>query len=262
MRRIIVSVLSVFLSISSSLAEDSTPLLSDLNGDGNVSLLAFGDSITYGVGDHHQPGEFLEELPPTTQTGGYPSRLSTLLSVPVKNSGVPGEELIAQGVFRAPFAADDPVDVITVMEGVNDAVKVQSRGDYARALQKTINVIVAQGKKPLLMTPIPPCCRHEALAAFTESYADAVRELAAVNDVPLSDTARAWTASCQNKVECELYNVPEGLHPNSRGYEVIAQTVAASLLGIDIHVDGGASELESALGLPAGSVIVRPDPVQ
>ena len=57
-----------------------------------------------------------------------------------------------------------------------------------------------------------------------------------------------------------MYNLPDGIHPNTRGYDAIAQTVLATLYGIDIFAAQGAADLEAALGLAAGTVIVRPDP--
>jgi len=224
-----------------------------------VSAVAFGDSLTYGIGDGHEPGEFLESLPEQNTSGGYPRRVKALLGIPVTNAGVPGEELVATGVFRIPaVAAANSADYALLLEGSNDAVKQVSSGDYARAYQRSINVMRASGRTVVAMTPPPPTGVHAALAPFTAAYATAVRDLANVNDLALVDLERVWTTVCPALEQCPLYNIPEGLHPNSRGYDAIAQAVSAALLEIDIFSPEGAASLESALGLPAGTVIIRP----
>jgi lysophospholipase L1-like esterase len=235
--------------------------LRDMNGDGKVEVLAFGDSITYGVGDGIKPGEYVEEITSSDNPGGYPRRLKNLLGVPVRNAGVPGEELVASGVYRvASVVTNSSADVVVLLEGSNDAVHVVSRGDYSRALQKAINVARADGKQVVLITVPRPSDMHASLTPFTEAYAEAVRELATINDLPVADMQRAWSNACADPFQCQLYNLPEGLHPNTLGYDHMAQTVAATLLNIDIFAPGGAAQLEQALDLPAGSVVVKPDP--
>ena len=50
----LVSVAYVAIVNSASAAEG---VLSDTNGDGQIEVLAFGDSITYGIGDGTKPGD-------------------------------------------------------------------------------------------------------------------------------------------------------------------------------------------------------------
>jgi hypothetical protein len=85
-----------------------------------------------------------------------------------------------------------------------------------------------------------------------------MRRLAAQNQIPYADLDLAWQTSCNNIAACDLYHLPEGLHPNSRGYDAMAQTVMAALLGIDIFSESGAQELAGALGLPVEAIVVKP----
>jgi lysophospholipase L1-like esterase len=238
-------------------AEES--LVNDVNGDGLVNVTGFGDSITYGVGDGLSPGEDIPVVEESGSPRGYPKRLSSMLNLSVRNSGVPGEELVAQGVWRVPdVVGSSQVDTVVLMEGSNDAVKQTSTGDYARALQRAINVVRASGRQIVIATIPPPTENHSSLAPFTESYSATVRELAALNEVRLADVEALWRATCPELEQCDLYNLPEGLHPNTKGYDALAQMIAAALLGVDLLSPSGPSELESALGLSAGSVVVRP----
>jgi hypothetical protein len=75
----------------------------------------------------------------------------------------------------------------------------------------------------------------------------------------LADIARAFASTCDNLNKCQLLNVPEGLHPNTLGYDVIAQTVLATLYGIDIFSQSGASELAGALGVETSVIKVKPE---
>lgn len=239
-------------------AEVPASLLFDRDGDSIVKVGCFGDSITFGVGDGIPVGVDVEDIT-SSSGGGYPTRLSALLGVPVINSGIPGEELVASGQFRFPKLGG--VDVVLIFEGVNDAIKQVTTGAYSRGLQRMVNIAAARGMEPVVVLIPPPCCNHGSLAPFTDAYAGSANDLASVNEIRVCDVARAWRTTCTNS-DCELYNVPEGLHPNKLGYDVIAQTCAASILGIDIFTADGAAALESALGLPAGTVVVKPEVAQ
>jgi lysophospholipase L1-like esterase len=94
--------------------------LEDLNGDGVVTVLCFGDSITRGVGD----GPSADSLPPSP--AGYPQRLQpelapkTTLPLVVIDDGNPGERTPA-GVSRLRGdLRDTNPDYTILLEGTND----------------------------------------------------------------------------------------------------------------------------------------------
>lgn len=243
-------------------AQDQSSLLQDVNGDGAITYTAFGDSITYGIGDGVAPGAFVELASLDVSASGYPSRVSALAGIPVSNAGDPGERLTENGVERFPSVATQTnADIISIYEGTNDARVQVSGGEYRRNLQRMVNVALALDKKVLLMTTPKPCCNHAGADPFIDAFNSVVKDVADIHDLSVVDVDRAWESSCSNPDECELYNLPEGLHPNSRGYDVIAQVVLAKLYGVNIFGPDGAAQLESLLGLAAGTVIVRPDEV-
>ena len=237
-------------------------LLQDLNGDGEVRLLAFGDSITAGVGDGIPPGEYVPSASGSESGGGYPARLQDYLNVPVQNAGNPGEDLAERGVFRlVSTVLSSNADVVILYEGVNDSWSRTTQAEFKIALQKAINVLRALDKTTVVATLLPPCCDYSSLAYYASGYTAVIRDLARINQVPLAELDKTWLTSCSNPLACEFYNLPEGLHPNTLGYDAVAQTFAAKLLGINVYSASGAADLESATGLPAGSVIVKPEVV-
>lgn len=210
-------------------------VLSDTNGDGQVEILAFGDSITYGVGDGSQPGDYVATISDKGSPRGYPLRLSSLVGVPVYNGGVPGEELvgggaIGSGIERFPnLIVGSSVDVVIIMEGSNDAQHFVTSRTYSTTLQKAINVARAEGKHVVLSTLVPPTGNHAQFAGFTYAYSESVRQLATLNTLALSDVEQTFFEGCTQLSTCAYYNLPEGLHPNTPGYDAITDTMAAAL---------------------------------
>jgi lysophospholipase L1-like esterase len=248
---------SIFLTNSLLQAD----LLKDYNGDGVIQVTAFGDSITYGVGEGVEPGEELDEAPYPAMPSGYPTRLANLLGLPVDNKGIPGELVTVDGYLRFPSAISaTPSDIVLILEGTNDVTLLVSQEVFALDLQQMINVAIASNKLPILFTLPPTCCGIKERIPFMKSYSDVVQARANLNNLPVVDLQRMWNNNCPLAETCDLYIEPEGLHPNTKGYTAIAQTVSAKLLNIDAFSSGGASNLESALGLTSGSVVIAPDP--
>ena len=217
-------VLAPFLSASAQ-----SPL-ADNNGDGSIESIAFGDSITYGVGDGIAPGTYVEQITDAGAPRGYPLRLSERLNVAVLNAGKPGEELVTAGVYRfVDVVVGSTADTVIIKEGVNDAVHLTPTGDFSDAMQRIINVAYAEGKAVVIATLAPPTQIHESLEPLTFSYSASVRALALLNSLPLVDIEATFYAACPVLSMCSYYNLPEGLHPNTLGYDAIATAMEAGL---------------------------------
>jgi lysophospholipase L1-like esterase len=239
----------------SSQIRSLTPL-TDRNGDGTVKLLAFGDSLTYGVGDGGNVGGITEEVPFTDGTLGYPNRVERLGGILCDNRGVPGEIFTLAGSDRFPDALRaSGADGVAIMEGANDAIIRVSGSTYTRKLQKAVNIAKELGVVPYLLTLPRPCCEHQGSGLFTELYSNLIRETAAINSVPLVDTAMTFEVVCEGREECFLYNLPEGLHPNGRGYDAITEVLLAQLNGIDLFASDGPAMLAGVLGVDPESLV-------
>jgi lysophospholipase L1-like esterase len=237
------------------------PLLEDQNGDELITVDGFGDSICYGTGDGTQPGDFVENAPLTDGTRGWLQRVRTLTGIRTNNLGVPGDRFTDEGIERFPGALTGNSDIVAILDGTNDARFGTSPDDYRNNLQRAINVARARGKQAVLFTLLPPCCSRAGGDAFTRGYSSIVRELAIINSVALADIERAWDSTCPDLESCSLYNRPDGLHPNTRGYDAVAQVFLATLAEIDIFSDEGQMNLADAIGIPIESIVVVPDAV-
>jgi lysophospholipase L1-like esterase len=209
--------------------------LEDLNQDGQIVILAFGDSITRGVGD----GPSAESTPPSS-VAGYPARLQPLLAfettlpLTVVNDGSSGERT-RTGVARLQRdLGRTPADYVILLEGANDVQEGDVQGATDR-MQAMINAVFGVGAQPLLGTITPSCCAHKNALNFgaEEAYNSRLRSLAAANMVPLIDFYNAFTNGPGPSGEDLPYDqslgfihVPEGLHPTPGGYDLMAQTAA------------------------------------
>ena len=235
------------------------PVIGDINLDGLVTLAAFGDSITRGVGDFSDPGDEVETASVPSGEAGYPLRVEFELGVPVSNLGKPGERL-TDGYRR--FAATIPglaPDIVIIGGGTNDSIGGISSIDFFHSLQTMINIAQASGIQPILITAPPTCCDAPAINSSLDSLNDIIRSLSTINEIPLADIKRAFSNTCRTS-SCRLLNRPEGVHPNEDGYDVASEVVIATLLGIDLFAPDGPQLLEAALNAQSGTVRTLPDP--
>lgn len=163
---------SILAGTEGAYAEEAS--LTDRNNDGQVEVLAFGDSITYGVGDGTEPGQYVSEIADVGSPRGYPLRLSAALSVPVMNAGVPGEMVIGvpggrvSGAERFPQeVVGSSADLVIILEGANDARFEIPTAQLEAGYQRMINVARADNKSVAIATlPLRQrsmVCSHHSL---------------------------------------------------------------------------------------------------
>ena len=194
--------------------------------------LAFGDSITTGIGD------------PTLV--GYPPKLERRLKkglgtdVTVVKSGVPSESaLTALSRIDATLAAV-PADVFLLMEGTND---VTNTFDGLYSLETAIQAIDTlatraerRGMEAVHATliPRPPFAQRDKRNIVTEAFAWKLRELANKRKRRLVDIFEALDPRVVADSFIRFYAEPDPVgHPNADGYVRIAETFADTLLEKD-----------------------------
>jgi lysophospholipase L1-like esterase len=164
----------------------------------DARVLAFGDSLTAGVGAG--PG------------ASYPDVLERLIERPVINAGVPGEAT-RQGLERLPALLEEhEPDLVVLCLGGNDFLQGIAPRQVEDNLRAMIRLVRDRGKHLILLGVPKP--------GLLLSVPDLYERLADEFDVP-----------CDDEIIAELLSSPamksDALHPNSGGYQRMAEAVAA-----------------------------------
>lgn len=182
----------------------------------STRYVAFGDSITEGVGDE-------------TGLGGYPSRLQALLNgegtpATVENEGLAGETT-AEGLTRLGDLRGGAADTLILMEGTNDISAQISPETIAANLDAMVRkarnlgfgrVVLASVVPRLPGVPAPSTIRE------TEYLGWYVRQTAYDLEAPLADPFEIFS---QRPGDLEdIYS--DSFHPNGAGYDLLAATMA------------------------------------
>lgn len=171
-------------------------------------ILFFGNSLTAGYGlDPEQAFPHLIQL--RLDNGGY--------SYKVINAGLSGETT-ASGVNRIEWVLREPVAIMVLELGGNDGLRgidpqvsknnLQKIIDQARQLYPEIKIVLAGMEAP-------PNMGQDYITNFRSIFP----ELAAENQLPLIPFLLEGVGG-----EPE-FNLPDGIHPNQEGHQMVAETV-------------------------------------
>jgi lysophospholipase L1-like esterase len=186
-------------------------------------FVAFGDSLTAGVGDE-------------TGQGGYPSRLQSLLasptrSVTVENRGVDGEHT-SEGLSRIGTLVGESGDTLILMEGTNDAFSDISPESIASNLLAIARKARQQGFSRVLLATVPPIGRTSTGTRTDLSIAvsEAIRQAAYEASLPQPDPHHGLFQLANLFAN---YYSGDGIHLNANGYAELARIFADSIDGND-----------------------------
>jgi acyl-CoA thioesterase-1 len=170
-------------------------------------ILAFGDSLTAGLGLNPEQA--------------FPARLQARLAaegvaVQVLNGGVSGDTS-ADGVARLDWALADHPDIVLLELGANDALRgIDPQLCYAN-LDKIMARLKASGAQVMLLGMLAPANWGRD---YERDFAAIYPALAQKYHVPLYPFFLDGVAA-----DASL-NQRDGIHPNARGADVIAEKVA------------------------------------
>lgn len=199
----IIHLISVFFLLFSSVFSQNEP----------TTIVFYGDSLTagYGVGtDLAFPALVGEKL---IQAGH---------EVEVVNSGVSGETS-AGGLTRIDWVLGRKTDIFILELGANDGLRGLPIEQTAKNLQAIIDKVRAkypESKIVIAGMMVPPNMGSK----YSEEFVQIFTNLAKENNTMLIPFLLDGVAG-----DVEL-NQPDGIHPNVRGHEIVAETVFSELI--------------------------------
>jgi lysophospholipase L1-like esterase len=174
------------------------PSLRPLAADAVV--LAFGDSLTYGTG--------------ARESESYPEQLEQLITRRVVRAGVPGE-VTAQALARLPAMLDEhSPELLLLCTGGNDFLRRLGNRQAEDNVRAMVKLARSRGVGVLLIgTPEPgfPVTPPPFYAAIAEEFG-LPYEGEVIGEVLRDSSLKA-----------------DQVHPNARGYRIIAERIAGAL---------------------------------
>ena len=189
--------------------------------------LAFGDSVTEGVGDDVPEGP----------EAGYPIRLEGILGNTVLNRGFSGETT-PEGMTRLDeVLAVDSADVLLLMEGTNDITRPEiSEETTLFNLNQMAGKAESLGMTVYHATLIPrlPNAKVDRDNIVNQRLNQSIRDMAGFEFRGLIDNFEVFSTepSLFTRLYWDQPEDPVG-HPNADGYDVMADTFADVLREID-----------------------------
>ncbi|MCB1705112.1 MAG: arylesterase [Halioglobus sp.] len=170
-------------------------------------VLAFGDSVTHGVGAG--AGE------------DYPSQLAALTGLRVVNAGVSGDTARAARSRLQPLLAREQPDLVIVELGGNDFLRKTSEQQVKAFLADIIGAARGAGAQVVLVSVPRLSLLRASVGALKDSAIYA--ELAAEEGVILvPDTFSQILSDSALRAD--------EIHPNAQGYRVLADSIHAVML--------------------------------
>ncbi len=167
----------------------------------NAVIVAFGDSLTYGIG--------------ASSEESYPAILSNLIQREVINAGVSGERT-AQGLERLPKILEKyQPDLLILCHGGNDLLRKTGEKKAADNLIAMIKMAQEYESEVVLIGVPKP-------QLFLSSAADFYTEIATKMEIPYDGDIIADVLS-KKSLKSDV------IHPNAKGYQKIADAIAELL---------------------------------
>lgn len=166
----------------------------------NATILAFGDSLTFGTG--------------VDADASYPAALANMLSQQVVRSGVPGE-VSADGLKRlkAELLEHQP-ELVVLCHGGNDILRRLPSAQTKQNLTAMIHLIRSQGAEVVLLA-VPNVRLFPKAASY---YGELEEEL----DVPVE-------YEILSRLQADSGKKSDAVHFNPAGYRELAEAVFALL---------------------------------
>jgi acyl-CoA thioesterase I len=207
----LIPLLCLGLTATSTLARKPDPKPAH-PGSKIPTVLVLGDSLSAGYG-----------LP---RAEAYPALLAAKAAglgqpLHVLNAGVSGDTS-SGGLRRLPRLLERPIDVLIVELGINDLFRGVPIGEIEANLQKIIDLTRArypQVRVILAGMQKPQTSVDDSLSSFALMYGDLARR----------NSAELVPFLLEGVAGNPAFNLPDLIHPNARGQEILAANVWPAL---------------------------------
>ncbi len=161
-----------------------------------ATILAFGDSLTYGTGTNHK--------------NAYPAQLALLTGHKVINAGIPGE-ISSKGLMRLPgLIKQYQPELIILCHGANDILRKMDLEETRDNIQQMIELAKLNNSQVILIA-VPE------FGLFLNS-SPLYKTLAEQNNIPIdNDTLGEIIGNAALK--------SDAIHPNKKGYRLLAEKI-------------------------------------
>jgi len=185
----------------------------DLESGSNVTIVAFGDSITAGY----------------CVRRGFPSFWKALLAekypeavVEMINSGICGDTSM-DGLARLDWAAlSYEPDLVTINFGINDCVLGLGREEFEMNFVEMVRRIRSGPNSEILLLSSQPL-ETPPYDRLVQDYYQSIERVARENDVGFVDVYGAWMQHAAQGTPLGSLILPGLDHPNEAGYRIIAE---------------------------------------
>lgn len=168
--------------------------------DADATILAFGDSLTYGTG--------------TSRDKAYPAVLERLINRRVINAGIPGE-ISKNGLTRLPGLIEKHhPDLIIICHGANDILRKLDLTQTRNNIQQMID-LARQNNSEVVLIGVPEFSLFLSTAPMYQALADK-------NQVPIANDILGDIIG-NNSLKSDH------IHPNTKGYQLLAQNISLLL---------------------------------
>jgi lysophospholipase L1-like esterase len=209
---------------SPTAASDRQRIADALAGTEPMNWVITGDSITHGLVFTQGRRSYAEHLNELIR--GELQRTRDIII----NSAISGHRIVdILGDFERRVASWRP-DVVTLMIGTNDMSTdgpVVAPEEYAASLRDFVSRVRSLGAVPVLQTPPSIDAANAPERARLAEFADAVRGVAASEDVILVDQLARFTELGAGGIPWGLMGDP--FHPNATGHAALAVELAHAL---------------------------------
>ncbi len=163
------------------------------------TIVVFGDSLTYGVGSE--------------KGGGFVTILEEELGMPVENLGLTGDT--TEGALRRISQVTNRKPAVTIiLLGGNDFLRGISQEKTFENLGKIIEAIEAGGSKVILVGLEPVIAQNGERQAF---------------DALAKKYKTAYVPNILQGIYGRLDMMSDNLHPNDKGYALMAERIEPAL---------------------------------